>query len=169
MLKNSIKPSKLLLALLVILSLLLSPVSNGDTVEAQGANGHPAHYIVFKGKADGHYEVVHYSEVQLSSELRSLDDATLQSWQASSPRHKDLIIVLFKLKMAGPSIRDWLIPRLGCGVNGLSMKTSRLSMVGWSRWMMWFLLFGYLKLLAQSLFSKRISRLRYKLLILPEL
>lgn len=93
MLKNSIKLSKLFLALLVILSLLISPVSNVDTAEAQGANGHPAHYIVFKGKADGSYEVVHYSEVHFSSELRSLDDATLQSWQASSPRHKDLMIV----------------------------------------------------------------------------
>lgn len=84
---------KVFFALLVILSLLLSPVSNGNSVEAQDAKGYPAHYIVFKGKADGSYEAVSYREVHLSSQPLSLDDDLLESRMANSPRHKQMLIV----------------------------------------------------------------------------
>lgn len=93
MLKNTINLIKVFFVLLVILSILLSPVSNINSVEAQDAKGYPAHYIVFKGKADGSYEAVSYREVQLSSQLLSLDDDLLESRMANSPRHKQMLIV----------------------------------------------------------------------------
>ena len=93
MLKNTINLIKVFFVLLVILSILLSPVSDGNSVEAQDAKGYPAHYIVFKGKADGSYEAVSYREVQLSSQPLSLDDDLLESRMANSPRHKQMLIV----------------------------------------------------------------------------
>lgn len=92
MIKKLIKTPSLFFVFLIIFSIAIAPITGNKPVLAQEAAGQAAHYIVFEGSPESGFEVLHYQEVRLKSELQSLDDAMIQYRLATSARHNQLVV-----------------------------------------------------------------------------